>query len=58
VTVLAIIGGLLLVALIVLAIFFYKRKQQMDELRRELERSQAGNSVVIESKVPLIKTTI
>jgi hypothetical protein len=37
--VLAIFGGLLVVALIVLGIFFYRRKRLMDDLRAELARS-------------------
>jgi len=57
VTVLAIFGGLLLVALIVLGIFFYRRKTQMDALRAELARSQAGNSIVIADNKHLLNPT-
>lgn len=57
VTVLAIFGGLLLVALIVLGIFFYRRKTQMDALRAELARSQAGNSIVIADNKILLNPT-
>ena len=46
-TVLAIIGGLLLIAIIVLGLFFYRKKVQMDALRAELARSHAGNSIVL-----------
>lgn len=56
-TVLAIFGGLLLIALVVLGLFFYRRKVQMDALRAELARSQAGNSIVIADNKPLLNPT-
>ena len=50
VTVLAVIGSLLFVALVGLGIMYYRRHKQMEELRRELAESTASQRGANESQ--------